>query len=283
LQAYAAITDYAPQRGERRSRGRLARLRLRLNMMLSALASESLSLQLMSADWAITVTEFILIRLLAALLAFLLGWSLTRSPIAGMLFGFLGYVIPGLLLQQAINKRRRLFERQLIDVLVLINGAVRAGFSLLQAIEVVVKEMKAPASDEFRRVTREVGLGVSLNRALSNLAARMQNRDLDLVVTAINIHYQVGGNLSTMLAAVTETIRDRVRLFAEVRVITTQQRYTSYLLSLLPFFVAAILFALSPEYMTGLFDPSIRCIPVGAVLGIILGYFVIRRLGRIDV
>ena len=105
-----------------------------------------------------------------------------------------------------------------------------------------------PRFGRVPEVAREVGLGMSLGKALTNLSARMQNRDLDLVVTAINIHYQVGGNLSTMLAAVTETIRDRVRLFAEVRVITTQQRYTSYLLSLLPFFVGAILFLMNPEY-----------------------------------
>jgi tight adherence protein B len=283
LQAYATVADYAAPQAGRKGRGRFARLRLRANMMLSSLASESLSVQLMSADWPLTVVEFILIRFGAALLGFLLGWAVGGSFIAGGVVGVVGYVIPGLFLQRSINARRQKFERQLVDVLVLINGAVRAGFSLLQAMEVVVKEMKAPASDEFRRVTREVGLGVSLGRALTNLGTRMQNRDLDLVVTAINIHYQVGGNLSTMLAAVTETIRDRIRLFSEVRVLTTQQRYTSYLLSLLPFFVAAILFLMNPDYMRGLWDPRIRCIPVGAILGIIAGYFVIRRLGRIDI
>jgi tight adherence protein B len=167
---------------------------------------------------------------------------------------------------------------------VLINGAVRAGFSLLQAMEVVEREMAAPASEEFRRVQREVGLGLPLGEALGNLSARMQNDDLDLMVTAINIQGRVGGNLSTMLAAVTETIRDRVRLFAEVRVLTTQQRYTSYLLSLLPFFIAGILFLLNPDYMSRLFDPGpYLCIPIGAVIGIVLGYFAIRRLGKIEV
>jgi len=171
-----------------------------------------------------------------------------------------------------------------VDLLVLISGAVRAGFSLLQSIEVVVKEMKPPVSEEFRRVMRETGLGVSLPEALRNLAARMENGDLNLVITAIEIQYQVGGNLATMLSAVTETIRERVRLFGEVRVLTTQQRYTGYLLSVLPFFIGAMMFILNPEYMRRLFEPGpLLCIPIGALIGILLGHIVIRRIARIEV
>ena len=126
-----------------------------------------------------------------------------------------------------------------MDVLILMTGAVRAGYSLPQAIEVVSKEMKAPVSEEFRRVRHEIGLGLSLSQALNNLVARMENDDLYLVVTAININSQVGGNIVTMLEAVTSTIRDRIRLIQEVRVLTAQQRFGSYLLTFLPIGMAS--------------------------------------------
>ncbi len=283
LQIYAAIPEVTQPRDLGPGRMGLVRLRVRLNAMLSALGSEELNLQLLSASWPISVTEFILLRFAVTIIILLLGWLLFHSLVSGAALAIIAYMIPGILLNRAIHRRRLAFERQLVDVLVLINGAVRAGFSLLQAIEVVEKEMKAPASEEFHRVQREVGLGLPLSEALSNLAARMHNADLDLMVTAINIQFKVGGNLATMLTAVTETLRDRIRLFSEVRVITTQQRYTSYLISLLPFFVGAILFLMNPDYMMRLFEPNMLCFPFGSLVGVILGNIVIRRIARIDV
>jgi tight adherence protein B len=111
----------------------------------------------------------------------------------------------------------------------------------------------------------------------------MENDDLYLVVTAININSQVGGNIVTMLEAVTNTIRDRVRLFAEVRVLTAQQRFGSYILTFMPFAMAGAMFFINPVYMMRLFDPAIICIPIGAVVMVILGNFLVRRLARIEV
>jgi tight adherence protein B len=238
----------------------------------------------MQANWRMTVSEFLLIRLGVTFGGLAIGWLTTGSLLPGLGLAMIAYLMPGLALRRKIGKRQVGFEKQLIDVLVLLNGSVRAGFSLLQAIEVVVREMKPPASEEFKRVLRETGLGVAMPKALRNLAARMANSDLDLVVTAIEIQYQVGGNLATMLAAVTDTIRERVRLFGEVRVLTTQQRYTGYLLSILPFFIGSMLFILNPDYMSRLFEPGpILCIPIGALIGILLGHIVIRRISKIDV
>ena len=154
----------------------------------------------------------------------------------------------------------------------------------MQAIEVVTREMQPPASDEFRRVHIEVGLGIGLSQALDNLSSRMQNQDLDLVVTAVKIHNQVGGNLSTMLEAVTETVRERDRLFREARVITTQQRYTSYLISLLPIAIGLLMFMLNPDYIMQLFTNGIFIIiPILAAVGIIAGHFVLQRITKIEV
>jgi len=282
VQLYAAVPLLTAAGNRRRSSA--SRLRLRLNVMLSVLDSEKVGLQLMQANWQMTVTEFVAMRLLLTIGTFLFAWLIAGSLLPGLGLATIAYLVPGILLKRKIGKRKIGFEKQLINVLVLITGSVRAGFSMLQAIEVVVREMKPPASVEFRRVLGETGLGVPLPLALRHLAARMENDDLDLAVTAIEIQYQVGGNLATMLSVVTETIRDRVQLFGEVRVLTTQQRYTGHLLSVLPFLVAGVLFIMNPEYMSRLFVPGITlCIPFGALAGIVLGHFVIRRIARIEV
>ncbi len=287
LATYVTLPEESnqPAVGQRRRVGVL-RLRLRLNNMLSGLTSEQLNLQLMSANWPITETEYMLIRISSVILAFLLGTLIARTAISGIGLAVIAYFIPDLVLKRSISQRRMNFSRQLVDVLVLMTGAVRAGYSLPQAIDVVSKELKAPASEEFRRVRHEIGLGLSLSQALTNLVARMENDDLYLAVTAININSQVGGNIVTMLEAVTETIRERVRLFAEVRVLTAQQRFGSYILTFLPIAMAAGLFFINPTYMMRLFRPPeavLLCIPIGAVFMVIVGNIAVRRLARIDV
>jgi tight adherence protein B len=302
LAAYANVPEESlPQQGGQRRRSLLIRWRLRLNNMLSGLASEKLNLQLMSANWPISEMEYLLIRYLGVILAFGLtwifasfvssgdnilttglGWKISKGLVSGLSIAVIAYFIPDLVLKRAISQRRINFGKQLVDVLILLTGAVRAGYSLAQAIEVVSKEMKPPTSEEFRRVRHEVGLGLSLSQALNNLVARMENDDLYLVVTAININSQVGGNIVTMLEAVTGTIRDRVRLFQEVRVLTAQQRFGSYVLTFMPVGMAAAMFFLNPTYMMRLFDPSILCIPIAAVVMVFLGNIVVRRIGKIE-
>jgi tight adherence protein B len=274
-----------PMAGQRRRVG-LLRWRLRINHMLSGLASERLNLQLISANWPITEAEYVLIRVASIIVAFGLGILISKMVVSGIGLAVIAFFIPDLLLRRAISQRRTNFGKQLVDVLILLTGAVRAGYSLPQAIEVVSKELKPPASDEFRRVRHEIGLGLSLSQALTNLVARMENDDLYLVVTAININSQVGGNIVTMLDAVTNTIRERVRLFSEVRVLTAQQRFGSYILTFMPVGLAAALFFINPDYMMRLFKPPeqmLLCIPIGAVIMIILGNFAVRRLAKIEV
>ena len=284
LATYVSLPEETTQQqaGVRRRSG-LLRFRLRLNNLLSGLASEKLNLQLISANWPITETEYVLIRFWSVVLGFGLGYLISRRLESALGLAVIIFFIPDLILKRSISQRRVNFGKQLVDVLILMTGAVRAGYSLPQAIEVVSKELKPPAADEFRRVRHEIGLGLSLTQALNNLVARMENDDLYLVVTAININSQVGGNIVTMLEAVTETIRDRVRLFSEVRVLTAQQRFGSYVLTFLPVGMAAAMFFLNPAYMMRLFDPSILCIPIGAVIMVILGNIAVRRLAKIDV
>ncbi len=284
LEAFGSIPQEERRRSSGRGGTRLMRTRYRLNSMLSSLTSEELNVKLLSANWPITETEFILIRIGSTALGFLFGWLIFRSILPGLGFAALAYIFPGVYLNWSISRRQTKFQNQLIDVLVLVKGAVQAGYSFLQAIDVVVDEVSSPASEEFHRVRREVGLGLPLNQALVNLTTRMQSDDLSLVVTAVNINTRVGGNLSTMLEAVVATIRERVQLFNEIRALTSQQRFSGYMLSLLPFIVVAILFVISPDYIGRLFEPgAMLCIPIGALIFVILGNIVIRFMVKIDV
>ena len=282
IQNYAYIAETGTLSGGVINRVGITRFRVRLNSFLSVFVSRGLSIQLMSAHWPITEIEFLLIRVGGMLLGFFIGWILLQSPLSGLGIAIIAYLLPAILLRWSINKRRSKFSRQLVDALVLIEGGVRAGYSLLQALDLVVEELPVPTSEEFKRVRQEVGLGLPLSEALVNLSNRMQNKDLSLVVTAININSQVGGNLTTMITVVTQTIRERIQLFSEIRVLTAQQRYTGYLLTLLPFLVGAILFVLNPEYMSSIFEPELLCIPVGALLCILVGNIIIRQMVKID-
>jgi tight adherence protein B len=284
IHTYAIMPDRSFASTQDQRRVRFLRLRLRVNNALSVLVPKGLRLQLLSAHWPIYETEFVLLRLSLSGLGLAVGWLLGQSIFPGIGLAIIAYLIPGIYLRRSINQRRLRFGQQLIDVLVLINGGVSAGYSLLQSLDIVVDEMKHPASEEFRRVRREVELGLPLNQALGNLAERMQNDDLDILVAAININMQVGGNLTVMLLSVTETIRERIRLFSEVRSITSGQVFTGYILTALPFLMGGLLFILNPTYMARLFEPGwILCVPIGALIGIIIGNLIIRRIVQIDV
>jgi len=166
----------------------------------------------MQADLRMTVSEYILIRAAVVLAGFLLGVLWTHNPGAGAILAIAGFFLPRLYIRYRRGKRLEAFSSQLEDVLMLAVGALRAGHSFLQALSIVVDEIPPPASDEFRRVVREVGLGLSLPEALSNLVRRIESDDLDMIVTAVNIQQEVGGELAEILDTISETIRERVRI-----------------------------------------------------------------------
>jgi tight adherence protein B len=246
--------------------------------------SEEFQTRLNSANWQITVTEYHLLRIIVTVVMFFLGFWISGNIIAALALAMITALIPGFLLFRAVQRRQQKFQDQMIDSLTLIQGAVRAGASFLQSLDVVVDEMAVPTSEEFRRVRREVELGLPLNQALTNLANRMESDDLYLVVSAITINMQIGGNLTVILETVTETIRNRIYLYGEIRSLTAYARYTSYLLSLLPFVTALVLMLLSPQYFEQLMQPGLtRYILIYALISLILGNIILRQVSKINV
>ena len=156
IQQYVEVPTQEKKKTGTKDHHRLNRFRYRLNLALGVLNSEEFQLKLASAGWRITVSEYHLIRLITSFGILMLGTWLLGSWIAGIALAVIAYSIPGFLMFRAVNKRQKLFQDQLIDSLTLIRGAVSAGSSFLQSLDVVSNEMVPPSSEEFRRVRREV-------------------------------------------------------------------------------------------------------------------------------
>jgi tight adherence protein B len=214
-----------------------------------------------------------------------------RNVVAYVIAFALGVWFPRFYLRRRQKARLKKFNDQLPDTITLLANSLRAGSSFLQGIELVTREARPPISEEFERVVREMQLGVALQPALNNLVRRVDSEDLELMVTAIQIQSQVGGNLATVLDAIAHTIRERIRIYGEIQTLTAMQRYSGYVITLLPIGLAGLLFIISPTYMNKMLEkpPEALGLPLGIVFFIIglismgIGYIFIRRIVDIKV
>jgi tight adherence protein B len=271
-----------PVEAEMSSRPRLSdRMTKRLRRLSFG---ERLEHQLAAADSNMSVGEFVMIRLAIMVWAFVIGWLISRQPVAGLLLSAFGWILPGFWLQSKQNKRAKAFGDQLPDMLTMLTGSLRAGYGLLYAISVIEKEMPEPMATEFGRVLKETALGYSLSDALDHLVARVQNDDLELIVTAVHIQSEVGGSLADVLETISRTIRERIQLKGQIRALTSQQKMTGTVLSALPFIMGTLLFLLSPDYMSGILQPGWPLLlPISAVAMVVLGNIVMRQVTRIEI
>jgi tight adherence protein B len=195
-----------------------------------------------------------------------------------------GVFLPTIYVRTRQSRRLRAFNGQLPDVLDHLQGSLRSGYGLLQAVEWVSRQLPNPVGMEFDRVLREVQLGRGLLEALENMVRRIPSDDLALIVTAIKIQYEVGGSLAEILETVAHTIRERVRIQREIQVLTAQQRYSGYVLMFLPIGLGVFMMIVNPEYEMQLFVPGpTLCIPIGAVILMVVGFILMRRIVDIEV
>jgi tight adherence protein B len=250
--------------------------------------SVTLARDLARADLRITVGEYLVLTVVLASIGTLLGLAL---PFSGRILLALVLLVAGILgpryyVTWRKTRRQRAFDGQLADVTTLMAGALRSGYSFLQAMELVAREGPAPVSTEFDRVVREVGLGLSPEEALANLVDRMESEDLELMVTAINVQRDVGGNLVEVLDIIANTIRERVKLVGEVRVLTSQQGCSGNVIALLPVVLGIVLAIINPTYILGVFRTTTYCgwtMVSCSVIMILSGYLVIRQIVNIRV
>ena len=244
--------------------------------------------ELARADIKLKAAEYVALMAISAIGVGVVSWFLGgRSILFGLIGTVFGLFIPRFYVRQQQGKRLQRFNDQLADMLNLMVNGLRAGYSIMQAMEAVSKEMPAPISDEFRRVVQEMQLGIPMERALDNLLRRIPSEDLDLVITAINVQREVGGNLAEILDTISFTIRERVRIKGEIRVLTSQVMYSGRFLALMPILISLALWLLNRPYMMEFFNPETRvpgiiALSVGAIM-IASGYFVMNRIATIDV
>jgi tight adherence protein B len=244
--------------------------------------------ELARADLKLKVAEYFALFFIAIFLgALIFGFIGGLHPVSFLIGAVLGAFAPRFYVKRQQRQRLNRFNDQLGDMLNLMVNGLRAGYSTMQAMEAISRELPSPISDEFRRVVQEMQLGVPMEAALDNLLRRIPSDDLDFVVTAINVQREVGGNLSEILDSISFTIRERVRIKGEIRVMTAQVRASGTLLSIIPMALALILWFMNPDYLLSFFEgPSPLCgwAAIGLiVIMIVSGYFIMMKIADIEV
>lgn len=212
------------------------------------LASQEFSNYLAMSGVKLRATEFVWTWVISAILPTLIAFFASNNVVTAMGVGIIGLAIPPFLVQRSRKKRQNEFNKQLGESLTIMENCVRAGFSFQQAMESIAADMQPPISTEFSKTLREVQYGISLPDALRHMVDRVKNKDLDLLVSAVLISAQVGGNLSDIMEVISDTVQDRLKIKSEVRVLTTSGRFSGIIIGLLPVFIILILMVINPNY-----------------------------------
>ena len=213
-----------------------------------------------------------------------LGLLLQRTVIAALVMAVIGALIPPAVLSYLAKRRRKKFMMQLPDTLTLLAGTLRAGFSFMQGVEAVSREVEEPMGAELRRVVTEAQLGRPLEEALEASAERMASDDFSWAVMAVRIQREVGGNLAELLMTVAETMTARQRLRGEVSALTAEGRISAIVLGILPVGLGGVLFVLNPEYMNVLLHDSLGRIMLGvASASALAGFAWMKKIINIDI
>lgn len=283
--------EAAPQQMETRRKPKahgveLLRFLGLLGKMLSRRRSKLKAIQkkLLQAHILMRAEEYVGLTVISSLVIFVFFYLLTGSLLFSILPGLAGLKIPSLIVNIKKMRRTAAFTIQLPEALSIVSSGLRSGFSFPQAMSVVQKEMPPPIGEEFGRVILENRMGKPLEEVLYNLGERVDSDDLKLVITALLIQKQVGGNLAEILDNISHTIRERVRIQGEIKTLTAQGKLSAIIIIMLPFAVAAFLMFMNPEYMLTLVQETLGLIMLGvAVVMQFFGIMIIRKIITIDV
>jgi len=248
---------------------------------------ENLSRDLARADLKLRPAEYIAVMVITIIVSGVIGFIISSSLIFAGIGMVIGAFLPRMYVKRQEKSRLKKFDNQLSDMLNLMVNGLRAGFSTLQAMEAVSRELPPPINDEFHRVVQEMQLGIMMEDALEHLLRRINSEDLDLVVTAINVQREVGGNLAEILDSISFTIRERVRIKGEIQALTAQGQATAWVISAMPIALTALLFLINRSYIMQFFNPETRScgipIIVLAAVMIITGFIATQKIVDIDI
>ncbi len=235
------------------------------------------------ANLKMTPGEFATLALALFIFGVSIGYLLL-GVLGVLALGTVSLAAPHFYLRRRTSRRKRKFMGQLADMAQMMGNSMRAGFSIIQSMELVGNEGPSPASEEFERVVTEIRLGLPVDVALDHLLNRLPGEDLELMVVAINVQRQIGGNLSEILTVISETIRQRVQFEGELKTLTTQGRLSSYIVTALPVGVAVIIYLLDGPYESYLYTATLGRIMLGVSLTLIgVGFFFLNRIANIEV
>ena len=245
---------------------------------------EKIDVQLVQAHLPIKSEEYIAINIIIFLAAAVVFLVFTESLAGSGALALLAACAPGIY----VNSRRKSIiqkiDQQLPDTLALISNTLKSGYSFLQAVDAASRELPPPVSLEFQQILKEINLGVNTEKALESLSKRVQSQDLELIIMAVLIQRQIGGNLSEILDNISETIRSRIKIKGEIKILTAQGRISGLIISLMPVALGVILYFINPKYISVLFNHPVGWGMIGlAVVMQGIGIFLIRRIIRIEV
>lgn len=244
--------------------------------------------QLERAGLALKLHEYVALRVLLALVAFVIVLALGNGHalafLLGIVAGVVGYMLPAFYVRMRIARQVRKFNDQLADMLTMVANSLRAGFGLLQGLDLAAEQSQPPMSTELYHLLRDTRMGASIETALESMGERVGSYDLDVIITAILIQRSVGSNLSEVLEKVAHTIRERARIQGEINTLTAQKKLSGVIIGLMPPAVVVMMLTVNFDYMSALFtDPLGRILLVVAIAMDIVGILIIKRIVSIDI
>ena len=214
----------------------------------------------------------------------LVVWVLTANPLFSIVALIGAYVLPKYYVRMLRIKRFKTLEKQLPDALLMITGAMTAGASLNVAIESMIKEQRPPVAQEFELMARELRLGVDFDTALKNMEKRNPIADFALVIAAMRISREVGGNLAEILNSLAATLREKQTMEGKIASLTAQGKIQGVVMTGLPLLVMFGLTQLEPVAMAPLFNTWPGWLTLAVIMTMeVMGYFFIQKITRIDV
>ncbi|MGR3765919.1 type II secretion system F family protein [Rossellomorea sp. NS-SX7] len=239
---------------------------------------------LVQAGSSMSPAEFLAVRLISAGAAGTLFLVLQFPWILAAMTMPLGYLIPKVYMIKKRRTRLQLLPSQLIDTLGMMANSMRAGFSFMQVMQLVGKEMPAPIGPEFEKAVRESGLGVPLETIFEGMVERLPSKELEVVLDAIIAQRKSGGNLTVLMETMEDTIRGRLSIMGELNTLTSQGKMSSLIITFLPIGLGIYLFVVDPDYFSPLVsEPLGIFMLVTAGICIIIGWFSIQKILRIEV
>jgi tight adherence protein B len=235
------------------------------------------------ADMPITFEELFVIKVMAASSLGVLTAALTKNPVLVIMVAAVIWILPIFIINSRKRKKIKAFDEQLNEGLIMISNALKAGYSFLQALAVAAEETQDPFSKEFKGLLKELSLGIPIEDGLNNLVERVPSEDLKLIVNAILIQKDVGGNLSEILENIGETIRERQRIKNEVNTLTAQGKLSGMIIMVMPFFLGIIIYLFDNEYILTLFTTLLgRILLVFALISQAIGWVFIKKIIKIE-